>query len=216
MVMPLVNLGSPLRVVIAAGHETICEGIRAAVERAGFAVPEACTDGAAATAMAVRERAHLCVIAADLPGAGEAVAAIVSLPLAPKVVVLGSTPDDEQLFAVLGRGAAGYLLDGMEPARLAEELVSVVHGGTALAPAVAARLVEAVCSRRSFTPPAALTDREWEALRLVARGLTTMEIAARLHVSPTAVRRNVSSASRQIVAAQVRGQAGPVENGRRG
>jgi DNA-binding NarL/FixJ family response regulator len=189
-----VNLGSPLRVVVASRHQPTRSRIRAAVERAGFAVVAECGDGATATAAVVRERAHLCLIDSDLPGAGEVTAAIASLPLAPKVVVFGSTTDQEALFAALELGASGYLSADLEPARLAGELRNVAEGGIALAPAVALRIVEQV------RPVAAarLTDREWKALELVAAGLTTKEIGQRLRVSSTAVGRHISSAVRRI------------------
>jgi len=204
MLAPDINLEIPLRIVIAGGQDTIRSAIRSAAERAGFAIAGVCGDGASATATVVRERAHLCLIAAGLPRADEAVVAIASLPLAPKVVVLGSAKDGEVFFDALALGAAGCLLDDMEPARLADELRTVAEGGMALAPAVAGRLIDDLRSRRHSTPPGALTDREWDALELVARGLTTTEIAVRLRVSPTAVRRHVSSAVRQVVSARPR------------
>jgi DNA-binding NarL/FixJ family response regulator len=198
-----VNLPSPLRVVVADRHEATRSGIRAAVERAGFAVVAECGDGASATAAVVRHRAHVCLIDAELPGAGEAVAAIASLPLAPKVVVLGSAVDEHAFFVALEKGAAGYLLKDVDPGRLADELRSVAEGGTVLAPALAARLVEEFRrrSRRRGTAPAGLTDREWQVLELLADGLTTKEIALRLRVSATTVRRHISSAIKRIGAA---------------
>ena len=190
------NLASPLRVVLADRNRATRSGIRAAVERAGIAVVAECTDGASATAAAVRERAHVCLIDADLPGARDAVAAIVSLPLAPKVVVLGSALDEQAFFAALELGAAGSLLREVDSTRLGDELRSVAEGGVALAPELAARLVEDARrrGRRGRIAPAGLTDREWEVLGLLADGLTTKEIALRLRVSSTTVRRHISSA----------------------
>jgi DNA-binding NarL/FixJ family response regulator len=140
------------------------------------------------------------VIDADLPGAAEAVAAIASLPLAPKVVVLGSAPNAQALFTALQRGAVGYLLKDMTPPRLADELSSVAEGGMVLAPAVAALVVEPFRGhpRRRAAAPVGLTDREWQVLELLADGLATKEIALRLRVSSTAVRRHVSSAVKRL------------------
>ena len=188
----------PLRMIIAdAGHGAL-GGVRAEIEREGFAVVADCGDGASATAAVVRERAQLCLIDADLPGAREAVAAIVSLPLAPKVVVIGGAADDEALFAAFECGASGYVPDDLEPGTLAGALTSVADGGIALSPAIAARLAEAA---RCLSPER-LTDRERKVLELVAAGLTTAEIALRLRVSSAAVRRQISSAVRQIVASR--------------
>lgn len=196
-----VNLPS-LRVVVADRHEATRVGIRAAVERAGFAVVAECGDGATLTAAAVRERAHIALIDADLSDAAETVAAIASLPLAPKVVVLGSAANELGLFAALERGAVGYLLKDVTPARLADELMSVAEGGIVLAPALANILVEPFRGhpRRRAAAPAGLTDREWDVLELLADGLGTKEIALRLRVSGTTVRRHVSSAVRRLSA----------------
>jgi DNA-binding NarL/FixJ family response regulator len=195
-----VNLASPLRVVVADRHQATRSGIRLAVERAGFAVVAECCDGAAATAAVVRERAALCLIDADLSGANEAIAAIASLPLAPKVVVLASSVDEQAFFAALDTGASGYLLKDVEPGRLADELRGVADGGIALGPALAAHLVGEFRrrSRRRASAPAGLTDREWQVLQLLAEGRTTKEIALRLRVSSTTVRRHISSAVKRL------------------
>jgi len=192
-----VSLANPLRVVIA-GPQAAQTGIRSGVERAGFAVVADCRDGVTATAAVVRERADLCLIGADLPGALEAVAAITSLPLAPKVVVVGEVAHVKTFFAALELGASGYLPDDLEPARVADELRGVAEGAIALAPATAASLLE---QGRPATA-AALTDREAKVLELLAAGLTTKEIALRLRVTSTAVRRHVSSAVERLEAAR--------------
>ena len=199
-----VNLAYPLRVVVA-GWQATRGGTREAVEQAGFAIVADCLDGATATAAIVRERAHLCLMDAALPGARAAVAAIVSLPLAPKVVVLGSPADSEALFAAFEHGASGYLPYDLESGSLAQELACAAEGGLAITPAVAARLADAA---RPPAPPR-LTDRERQTLELVAAGLTTTEIALRLRVSSAAVRRHVASAVRQIVSSKGAGGGGP-------
>jgi DNA-binding NarL/FixJ family response regulator len=43
-----------------------------------------------------------------------------------------------------------------------------------------------------------LTSREWEVLELLARGLLTREIAARLSITPTAVRVHTASAVKKL------------------
>ena len=195
-----VNLAPLLRVVVADRHEPTRVGIRAAVERAGFAVVAECGDGATATAAAVPERAYIALIDADLPGSAQVVAAIASLPLAPKVLVLGTVPDEQAFFTALTGGAVGYLLKDVTPGRLADELRSVAEGNMVLAPALADRFVEPFRGhpRRRATSPAGLTDREWEVLELLARGLGAKEIALRLRVSGTTVRRHISSAVKRL------------------
>ena len=191
-----VTVAHPLRVVIANRPEAERGVGGAAFQRPGFAVVAECGDGASATAAVVRERAHICLIGAELAGADEAIAAIGSLPLAPKVVVLGSSADQAAFLAAVRLGAAGYVLRDGDHAKLADQLTDVAEGGVGLAPEVAALLVEDFRgrSRLRATTPAGLTDREWEVLGLLAQGLATKEIALRLRVSATTVRRHVRAA----------------------
>ncbi|HEV8248707.1 MAG TPA: response regulator transcription factor [Gaiellaceae bacterium] len=198
-----VNLAAPLRVLVADRDDAARREIAAALERPGFAVVATCGDAASATAAAVRERADICLVDVELPGGAlETIGALVSLPLAPKVVVLGGSDEESGFLSALEAGASGYLLRELESADLADGLMEIVAGSLVLAPAVAARLVDQLRSRdrRRAATPAGLTDREWEVLQLLADGLGTKEIALRLGVSATTVRRQISSAVERIAA----------------
>jgi DNA-binding NarL/FixJ family response regulator len=151
----------------------------------------------------VRERADICLVDFELPGGAlETIGALVSLPLAPKVVLLGGSDEESGFLSALEAGASGYLLRELESADLADGLMEIVAGSLVLAPAVAARLVDQLRSRdrRRAATPAGLTDREWEVLQLLADGLGTKEVALRLGVSATTVRRQISSAVERIAA----------------
>ena len=195
------NPADPLRIVVADRHTAARSGVRAALEGSRFDVVADCGDAASTVAVVARERAHLCLIDADLAGAVDAVRAIVALPFAPKVVLLGMFGDEHTLFDALHLGAAGYLLKDIAPGRLVEDLESVAAGGTVLAPALAASLVDEFRRRRRRLAPAGLSIREWEVLTLLAEGLGTKEIALRVRLSPTTVRRHISSAVKRIGAA---------------
>lgn len=196
----------PLRVVVAERHEATRTGIRAALERAGFAVVAECGEGSDPVAAVRRERADVCLLDAEFADAAELVESLLGLPSRPKVVLLASAVDEAVLFRALRGGAVGFLLKDIGAARLAEELRSVAEGGIALSPAVAARLVEDLRrrSQRRAPAPGGLTEREWEVLGLLAEGLSTKEAAGRLRVSPTTVRRHLSSAIKRLGAASRR------------
>jgi DNA-binding NarL/FixJ family response regulator len=194
-----ISHAKPIRIVVADRHTAARSGVRVALEGSGFAIVADCGDAASAVAAVARERADLCLIDAELAGADDAVRALVALPFAPKIVVLGTFGDEQAFFTALDLGAAGYLLKDVASVRLADDLKSVAAGGIALAPALAASLVDHYRRRRSRpSAPAGLSDREWEALTLLAEGLSTKEIALRLRLSPTTVRRHISSAVKRI------------------
>lgn len=92
--------------------------------------------------------------------------------------------DDAHLFPALRAGAEGYVLKDQTPEALAEMLSGIAAGQPPLSPSIARRLL------RHFQPepePAAaeeaLTARETDVLRLVAKGLTVIEVATMLELS---------------------------------
>ncbi len=106
-----------------------------------------------------------------------------------KVVVLTSFAGADSVLAAVRAGVSGYLLKDVGPAELAEALRAVHAGGVPLHPSVAATVVQSV------TEPAgeALTPREGEVLRLLARGLSNRLIARELALSEKTVKAHVSA-----------------------
>ncbi|WP_445149466.1 response regulator [Baekduia sp. Peel2402] len=114
-----------------------------------------------------------------------------------RVVVLTTFELDEYVFGALRAGASGFLLKNLEPADLLHTIRVVADGESLLAPQVTTRLIEAFVA----TPERAtgqlegldeLTVREREILQLVAHGLSNVEIADRLWLSPLTVKTHVS------------------------
>ena len=104
---------------------------------------------------------------------------------------------DEYVYQALEAGASGFLLKDVRPELLVAGIRAVHSGESLLAPTVTRRLIQSFLSRPRVSDPAAgrrlaaLTPRELEVLRLVARGMTNMEIAAELFVSETTVKTHV-------------------------
>ena len=128
----------------------------------------------------------------------EATEAITGDPVlaATRVLVLTTFELDEFVFGALRAGASGFLLKGGEPAELLRAIRTVAAGEALLAPSVTRRLISAFADRPAPAPPPEgldeLTPREHEVLRLVATGLTNLEIAEELHVSPYTAKTHVS------------------------
>ncbi len=127
----------------------------------------------------------------------EATRRIRDAPGAPRILVLTTFDLDEYVYDALRAGASGFLLKDAPPGQLAEAVRTVATGDALLAPAVTKRLI----TRFLRVPPATaaeartaerLTERELEVLRLVARGLSNTELAARLHLSDATVKTHVS------------------------
>jgi DNA-binding NarL/FixJ family response regulator len=116
---------------------------------------------------------------------------------APKVVMLTTFDMDEYVYDALRAGASGFLLKDVPPEQLVAGIRAVASGDALLAPAVTRRVIEEFVRR----PPAsvrtlpaklsALTARELEVLKLIARGHSNAEIAKELFVSETTVKTHV-------------------------
>lgn len=102
---------------------------------------------------------------------------------APPVLVLTNYDTDGDILSAVEAGASGYLLKDAPPDELIAAIRAAAAGETALAPAIAGRLLA-----RMRSPQPSLSGREVEVLRLVAGGSSNSEIGRRLHISDATVK----------------------------
>jgi DNA-binding NarL/FixJ family response regulator len=178
---------TPIRVLIADDHPVVRAGLRAVLEsEPGLLVVDDVADADAAVSRAAL--GDVDVVLMDLqfgssPDGFAATRQITSVLGAPRVVVLTTYDSEADIVAAVEAGASGYLLKDAPPEELVAAVLSAAAGRSALAPAVASRLID-----RMRTPTTALSSREVEVVQLVAAGLSNEQIARRLFISQATVK----------------------------
>jgi DNA-binding NarL/FixJ family response regulator len=188
-------------IVIADDNQLVRMGVRMALMRGGFSVVGEAADCEGTVSAVVRERPDVCLLDVRMPGGGvEAAQQVSELAPSTSVVMLTVSTDTEDVLGSLRAGAVGYLPKDTSPDRLPAALCGVLKGEAALPRALVGRVLHEF---RSFTTGAIggpvrvgkvqLTPRESEILRLLGSGLSTLEVAEMLSLSPITVRRHISA-----------------------
>lgn len=116
----------------------------------------------------------------------------------PPVCILTTFGDEDVLWSAVDAGAAGFELKSATPENLVEAVRTVASGGTWIDGTLLGPILDSY--RKSGRPATrhrerlnALTDRELDVLRLMARGACNREIAERLHLAETTIKTHVGA-----------------------
>jgi NarL family two-component system response regulator LiaR len=188
----------PITVMIVDDHDMVRQGaagyLRA--QRDITVVAEAGT-GEEAVKLAQEHVPDVVLMDLVMPGMDgvEATRQIKDLSPRTHIIVLTSYHDDEFIFPALQAGAISYLLKDVKASELVEAIRRAASGEATLHPRIAARLVQEFQSEDLTTssPFTALTEREMEVLKLIARGHNNDKIAEELVISVGTVKGHVSN-----------------------
>lgn len=178
---------SPIKVVVADDHPVVRSGIVGLLEaEADIEVVGQAADGRQAIAAAVRHDPTVVLMDLRMPDVDGVAATKAIRERCPgvAVVVLTTFDTDEAIVRAVDAGASGYLLKDAPTDELVDGVRRAAAGETVLAAPISKRLVE----RMRTTSVDALTPREIEVLREVARGNTNAEVAELLHISEATVK----------------------------
>jgi len=189
-----------IRVLIVEDQTLVREGIRSLlslsseIEVAG----EAC-DGESAIARIAAVVPDVVLLDVRMPGLSgiEVLGRLSAQGNLPPTIVLTTFGDEALVLEALAAGAKGFLLKDVSLDGLVRAIRAVHAGESAVVPVVDSPEARASKSLSadfpSLSPPDALTEREREVLRLMARGQSNREIAQALCVAEGTVKNHVSS-----------------------
>ncbi|GAA1877760.1 response regulator [Asanoa iriomotensis] len=192
-------MADQIRVLVADDQELVRGGFALILDaQPDIAVVGEAADGAEAIVAAARLRPDVVLMDVRMPNVdGIQATARICADSDTRVLVLTTFDLDEYVYDALRAGASGFLLKDMRRDDLVNAVRVVAGGEALLAPTVTRRLIADVVSRaaprRVDHRLAALTGRETETLKAVARGLSNAEIAGELFVTEHTVKTHVSN-----------------------
>ncbi|MFI5983549.1 response regulator [Streptomyces sp. NPDC098789] len=118
-----------------------------------------------------------------------------------RVVVVTTFDLDEYVHTALRNGACGFLLKRSGTTLLIEAVRAAMAGDTLISPSLTVRLLKHLhrpAQVRAGQPVEALTERETEIARLVAKGFTNAEIGTELFISAGTAKTHVANIQRKL------------------
>lgn len=179
----------PRRLFLVDDHPMTRRGLIDLInQEADLTVCGEAEDAAGALEHIKRLKPRLALVDITLPGASGLTLIQDLRACAPSVKLLALSMHDENVYAerVLRAGGHGYIMKNEGGDRLLSAIRYVLDDNIYVSENVSRQLVDTFAAG---APPASvgvasrLTDREFEVFRLLGQGLSSAEIAARLHVS---------------------------------
>ncbi|GAA2921811.1 response regulator [Kitasatospora cinereorecta] len=189
----------PVTVLLVDDEPLVRAGLRAVLgAQPDIEVVGEASDGAAVIPLVRQLRPDVVAMDVRMPlmdGIEATRVVLRTVPDPPKILVVTTFENDEYVYEALRAGADGFLLKRARPAEIVHAVRLVAEGESLLFPAAVRQLAAeyGTTKARAVMDRAALTDREATVLRLMARGLSNAEIAAKLVVGVETVKSHVSA-----------------------
>ena len=191
----------PLRVMVVDDHPIWREAIERDLRAAGLDVVAAAGDGEQALRRMAAARPDVVVLDLRLPvlDGVETTRRMAAEHLGVRVLVLSASGEEGDVLSAVKAGATGYLVKSASSAELIEAVRRTAAGDAVFTPGLAGLVLGEF--RRMMSAPGKddaadrprLTDRETEILRLVAKGLSSRQIAERLVLSHRTVQNHTQN-----------------------
>ncbi|WP_443056738.1 response regulator [Streptomyces sp. NBC_00667] len=182
----------------------IRHGVRLILRHAeGIEVVAEAADGHAAVVEAAAHRPDVALVDIRMPVCDglAAIAPLLALDPAPRVVMLTTFGDDDNVLRALREGAAGFLLKDEGPQELISAVRSAAAGDAVLSPGVTGTVISRMLRSEPVQDAEAerderigrLTTREREVLAMLGQGLSNQDVAQRLGIGIGTVKTHVGA-----------------------
>ncbi|MFE9413435.1 response regulator [Streptomyces sp. NPDC006704] len=195
----------PIRVLLADDEEMIRHGVRLILRHAeGIEVVAEAADGHRAVAEAAVHHPDVALVDIRMPRCDglAAIRPLLALEPAPRVVMLTTFGDDDNVMRALRDGATGFLLKDEGPYELISAVRAAAAGDAVLSPGVTGAVIARMLRRgpahtdeggRLDERIARLTGREREVLAMLGEGLSNQDIAQRMAIGIGTVKTHVGA-----------------------
>ncbi len=193
-------------VMVVDDHPMWRDGVSRDLTEAGFQVAATADGVGSATRRAAAVRPTVVLMDMRLPDGNGAQATTEILRVSPdsRVLVLSASAERGDVLDAIKAGATGYLVKSASAAELVAAVRATAAGQAVFTPGLAGlvlgeyRRIASAPSGRDEPHRPALTDRETEVLRMVAKGLSAKQIATRLGLSHRTVENHVQATLRKL------------------
>lgn len=179
-----------ISILLADDHGVVRQALRSLLAaQPDFAIVAEAATGSEAVAAVERYHPHVTVLDLMMPELGglEVTRRVHTLT---RVVILSMHDNEAYVVEALRNGALGYVLKDSTAAELVEAVRAAAEGRRYLSAPLSERSLERYLDRARtgpLDPYETLTSREREVFQMVAEGLSSSEISARLTISPRTV-----------------------------
>ncbi|KAB1914088.1 response regulator transcription factor [Micromonospora sp. AMSO31t] len=196
-----------IRVLLVDDQPLIRSGFRALLDiEDDIEVVAEAADGRAAVELAREHLPDIALVDIQMPVVDgiEATRRIAADPALAgvHVVILTNYGLDEYVFHALRAGAAGFLVKDIQPEDFLHAVRVAARGDALLAPSITRKLINRYVTQPLRTGTEAgleeLTNREREAVALLARGLSNDQIADRMVISPMTAKTHINRAMTKL------------------
>jgi DNA-binding NarL/FixJ family response regulator len=178
----------PIRILLADNHVLVRQGLKALLEKNGYAVVVEASDGQQVLRLSQEANFDIVILDVSMPilNGIDTARELQRSSSKTKTILLTRHEEDQYVIEALRAGVKGYVLKSQAVDDLIHAIRQVSSGKIYLSPGVSGAVVDAYLSKGRPLPDP-LSSRERQVLQLVAEGKSSKEIARVLGVSTKTV-----------------------------